>query len=171
MARPICLRLLAQLARAAASRTFWTAGRRSPIRMAMIAITTSSSIRVKASRRGIRFIVEFSVKGRGVAVAASTKAAGGLRLRGRVLRLLRRSGQNAALLRRQPTSDEQQVAFEKRTGHQTSPGAKYDRHHQHGRDMKSIGRGGNGRAQKATFPIDLVQILILEDFRLGELAS
>jgi hypothetical protein len=34
--------------RAAASRTFWTAGSSSPIRIAMIAITTSNSIRVKA---------------------------------------------------------------------------------------------------------------------------
>src|SRR6476659_8028444 len=36
--------------RLAASRTFWTAGSRSPIRMAMIAMTTSNSIRVKAER-------------------------------------------------------------------------------------------------------------------------
>ena len=38
-------------ARAAASRTFWTAGRSRPIRMAMMAITTSSSISVNADRR------------------------------------------------------------------------------------------------------------------------
>ena len=39
--------------RPAAARTFWTAGRSSPIRMAMIAITTSSSISVNpALRRG-----------------------------------------------------------------------------------------------------------------------
>src|SRR5262245_26533401 len=37
--------------RAAASRTFWTAGRRSPMRMAIIAITTSSSIKVNPWRR------------------------------------------------------------------------------------------------------------------------
>src|SRR6516225_8806344 len=48
MARPICLRLLAQLIRLAASRTFWTAGRRRPIRTPMMAMTTSSSISVKA---------------------------------------------------------------------------------------------------------------------------
>src|SRR5262245_2429425 len=36
--------------RAAASRTFWTAGRSRPMRMAMIAITTNSSISVKAPR-------------------------------------------------------------------------------------------------------------------------
>src|SRR5262249_25920038 len=36
--------------RAAASRTFWTAGSSRPIRMAMIAITTNSSIRVKPPR-------------------------------------------------------------------------------------------------------------------------
>src|SRR5207244_2936931 len=47
---PICLRLLAHLMRAAASRTFWTAGRSRPMRMAMIAITTSSSISVKPPR-------------------------------------------------------------------------------------------------------------------------
>src|SRR5215831_12952066 len=52
MASPTCLRLLAHLIRAAASRTFWTAGRSRPIRMAMIAITTSSSMRVNADRRG-----------------------------------------------------------------------------------------------------------------------
>src|SRR4051812_49845603 len=52
MAMPNCLRLFWQLIRAAASRTFCTAGRRRPIRMAMIAITTNSSISVKASRAG-----------------------------------------------------------------------------------------------------------------------
>src|SRR5437660_5443150 len=36
--------------RAAASRTFWTAGNSRPMRMAMIAITTSSSISVKPGR-------------------------------------------------------------------------------------------------------------------------
>src|SRR5207248_2701135 len=50
LARAHCLRLLEHLARAAASRTFWTAGSNSPIRMAMIAITTSSSISVNAVR-------------------------------------------------------------------------------------------------------------------------
>src|SRR5437763_1132077 len=38
--------LLLHWLRAAASRTFWTAGSSRPIRMAMIAITTSSSISV-----------------------------------------------------------------------------------------------------------------------------
>src|SRR5438105_943018 len=47
MAVPICLRLLEQLILAAASRTFWTAGRRRPMRMAMMAMTTNSSISVK----------------------------------------------------------------------------------------------------------------------------
>src|SRR5687767_8750130 len=51
MARPTCLRLLAQARRAAASRTFCTAGRSRPIRTAMMAITTKSSISVKAGRR------------------------------------------------------------------------------------------------------------------------
>src|SRR5262249_32884291 len=48
---PICLRLLEHLARAAASRTFWTAGKSRPIRMAMMAITTRSSISVNAGLR------------------------------------------------------------------------------------------------------------------------
>src|SRR5215212_1659395 len=43
--------LLAHFVRAAASRTFWTAGTRSPIRIAIIAITTSSSISVKPRER------------------------------------------------------------------------------------------------------------------------
>src|SRR5271157_3406191 len=47
MAMPICLRLLVHWARRAASRADWTAGRSSAIRTAMIAITTSSSIKVK----------------------------------------------------------------------------------------------------------------------------
>src|SRR5205807_4210152 len=51
LARAICLRLLEHLARAAASRTFWTAGRSRPIRIAMMAMTTSSSIRVKPAGR------------------------------------------------------------------------------------------------------------------------
>ena len=37
--------------RAAASRTFWTAGNRSPIKIAMIAITTNNSISVNADER------------------------------------------------------------------------------------------------------------------------
>jgi hypothetical protein len=36
--------------RLAASRIFWTAGSNRPIRMAMMAITTSNSIRVNARR-------------------------------------------------------------------------------------------------------------------------
>src|SRR3954468_4996923 len=47
---PICLRLLLHLARAAASRTFWTAGRSRPIRIAMMAMTTNNSIRVNPRR-------------------------------------------------------------------------------------------------------------------------
>src|SRR5579885_3779213 len=42
--------------RLAASRTFCTAGRRSEMSTAMIAITTSSSIRVKPDRRDKRLI-------------------------------------------------------------------------------------------------------------------
>src|SRR5262245_38763540 len=49
-ASPICFRLFWQLMRAAASRTFCTAGRRRPIRMAIIAMTTSNSISVNADR-------------------------------------------------------------------------------------------------------------------------
>src|SRR5262249_44541578 len=49
-ARPICLRLLVHDDRAAASRTFWTAGRSRPVSTAMMAMTTSSSISVKALR-------------------------------------------------------------------------------------------------------------------------
>jgi hypothetical protein len=37
--------------RAAASRTFWTAGNNKPIKIAMMAITTSNSIRVNPERR------------------------------------------------------------------------------------------------------------------------
>src|SRR5260370_30961979 len=47
MARLICLRLLAQLTRFAASRAFCTAGMSRPIRSPMIAMTTSSSTSVK----------------------------------------------------------------------------------------------------------------------------
>src|SRR4051794_7488163 len=50
MARPTCLRLFEQLMRAAASRTFCTAGSNRPIRIAMIAITTSNSISVNPDR-------------------------------------------------------------------------------------------------------------------------
>src|SRR2546423_1326152 len=50
MAMPSCLRLFWHWLRAAASRTFWTAGSRRPIRMAMIAITTNNSMSVKPLR-------------------------------------------------------------------------------------------------------------------------
>src|SRR6188768_2311485 len=50
-ARASCLRLFEQDARAAASRTFWTAGSKRPMSTAMIAITTSSSISVNPDRR------------------------------------------------------------------------------------------------------------------------
>src|SRR5688572_13354335 len=59
MARPSCLRLFWHLARAAASRTFWTAGMRSPIRIAMMAITTSSSISVNPRRTGVSMVLSF----------------------------------------------------------------------------------------------------------------
>src|SRR5262245_36131554 len=50
MARPICLRLLTHCARRAASRADWTEGSKRAIRTAMIAMTTSNSIRVKPGR-------------------------------------------------------------------------------------------------------------------------
>src|SRR4051812_42609869 len=43
--------LFLQVVPAAASRTFWTAGRSNPMRIAMMAMTTSSSISVKAAWR------------------------------------------------------------------------------------------------------------------------
>jgi hypothetical protein len=45
-----------QIRRFAISRTFCTAGNKSPTSTAMIAITTSNSMRVKAERRGERGI-------------------------------------------------------------------------------------------------------------------
>src|SRR5437588_8896972 len=47
---PICRRLLLHCARLAASRTFCTAGNSRPMSTARMAITTKSSIRVKAQR-------------------------------------------------------------------------------------------------------------------------
>src|SRR5437870_3755957 len=49
---PHCLRLFMISARAAASRTFCTAGTRRAIRTEMMAMTTSSSINVKPRRFG-----------------------------------------------------------------------------------------------------------------------
>src|SRR3954462_5081727 len=60
-AKPICLILLAHFVRAAASRTFCTAGRSRPIRTAMIAITTSSSISVNAALRLLTGAVAMAV--------------------------------------------------------------------------------------------------------------
>src|SRR5262245_3452325 len=48
---PSCLRLFWHFTRSAASRTFCTAGNSRPIRTAMMAITTSSSMRVNAAPR------------------------------------------------------------------------------------------------------------------------
>jgi len=47
---PIRFMLLPHWMRAAASRTFWTAGSSRPMRMAMIAITTRSSMSVNPER-------------------------------------------------------------------------------------------------------------------------
>src|SRR5262249_52301219 len=60
MARPICLRLLVHWARRAASRADCTAGSKSAISTAMIAITTSSSIRVKPAWRIARSLCRFT---------------------------------------------------------------------------------------------------------------
>src|SRR5262249_47180605 len=65
---PIWCRLLEHCMRLAASRTFWTAGNSSPMRIAMMAMTTSSSIRVNPGRRGMIILQVFSEK---VAIAAS----------------------------------------------------------------------------------------------------
>src|SRR5713101_6521458 len=51
MASPSCFRLFWQFERLAASRTFCTAGSSRPIKITMIAMTTSNSISVKAMRR------------------------------------------------------------------------------------------------------------------------
>src|SRR5262245_41591179 len=56
-ATPSWWRLLLHEMRAAASRTFWTAGTSRPMRMAMIAITTSSSISVKPRRERVAVMV------------------------------------------------------------------------------------------------------------------
>jgi len=53
MARPICFKLFLHWDRRAASRACCTAGKRSAIKIAMMAITTKSSMSVKA--RGCRF--------------------------------------------------------------------------------------------------------------------
>src|SRR6266851_9384424 len=70
MARPIWCRLLLHWMRAAASRTFWTAGNSRPMRMAMIAITTSNSISVNA---------EDLFRDRGRGMGASLSAGSGKR--------------------------------------------------------------------------------------------
>src|SRR4051794_12622173 len=55
LARAICFKLLPHFIRAAASRTFWTAGSSRPMRIAMIAMTTNSSISVNARRDRERY--------------------------------------------------------------------------------------------------------------------
>src|SRR5262245_39850060 len=59
LARAICLMLLVHFIRFAASRIFCTAGRSRPIRMAMMAMTTSSSIRVNPRRERERIAPSF----------------------------------------------------------------------------------------------------------------
>src|SRR3981081_4407858 len=89
-ARASCFRLLTHCERRAASRAAWTAGSNRAIRTAMIAITTSSSIKVKPRlaffiatcswerRRRIRWgeAVEFPGEADGGARAGSTLAEG-----------------------------------------------------------------------------------------------
>src|SRR5581483_10664618 len=70
-ARPSCLRLFWHLARAAASRTFWTAGSNSPIRMAMMAITTNSSISVNPLRQRDRVMGQALRNGDGMSEEVS----------------------------------------------------------------------------------------------------
>src|SRR5262245_61175636 len=60
--------------RPAASRTFCTAGRRRPIRMAIIAITTSSSMRVNARRARSHGRMTASSKTRGNDGRVATRA-------------------------------------------------------------------------------------------------
>src|SRR5688572_14843231 len=74
---PSCRSWFAHFMRAAASRTFWTAGSNSPIRMAMIAMTTSNSISVNA-RRGM------GVSGAGEARSQTNACPGVKMLHGRV---------------------------------------------------------------------------------------
>src|SRR5262245_57789762 len=89
VASPICLRLLAHCTRAEASRTFCTAGKSKPIRMAMMAITTSSSINVKPRRWDFHFMVKLLIRARensgeidpAGAQSARASRAGALRLR------------------------------------------------------------------------------------------
>src|ERR671937_41447 len=73
MARPSCLRLLPHLSRLAASRTFCTAGRRRPIRTAMMAITTRSSMSVKAGRRRMAGLLSGTGGGRAGSLAGPTR--------------------------------------------------------------------------------------------------
>src|SRR5215470_10942721 len=77
--------LLAHLMRAAASRTFWTAGSNRPMSIAIMAITTNNSINVNARR--VRLVMDRSgmVGGRvvwaGGEGGARTRWHGGLKIR------------------------------------------------------------------------------------------
>src|SRR5437588_12657465 len=94
---PICLRLLLHDMRAAASRTFCTAGSKRPMRMAMIAITTNNSIKVKPGRRGRtgHLLDEGEKQSRGSVPQSiiHRRAAGYPRIRLFVLTFRQRSGQ------------------------------------------------------------------------------
>src|SRR3954462_14460685 len=87
MASPICFRLLAQLIRLAASRARWTAGSMSPIRIEMMAMTTSSSISVKPGR------VAGRVTGALLALPVPERAGGDLKADGTVRHPGRGAGQ------------------------------------------------------------------------------
>src|SRR3954466_1899963 len=57
MARPTCLRLFTQLIRWARALALARAGRSKPARMAMMAMTTNSSMRVKAFFRSVMCLI------------------------------------------------------------------------------------------------------------------
>src|SRR2546423_13614182 len=59
IAKPICFRLLVQLMRCARALARASAGSNMAARMAMIAITTNNSIRVKADFFWLRFFILF----------------------------------------------------------------------------------------------------------------
>src|SRR5947207_562848 len=80
-ARPIWWRLFWHLVRDAASRTFWTAGTSRPIRTAIMAMTTSSSISVKPRRA--RMVLASSPGSNGTTLQlAATIVRGGGQTRG-----------------------------------------------------------------------------------------
>jgi len=96
-ARPICLRLFWQADRLAASRTLCTAGRSRPIRIAMIAITTNNSTKVKPLRWCL------------MARLLQTKGFRGLAPEGHPIQVLRKPPRNPPLKRSGPRPAERDV--------------------------------------------------------------